>query len=131
MEASLSSKTTAYSNYLALGPYKGGARFTPSLTLGESAVLAIWMSWKYALASLPYGGAKGGVAVDPGSLTLVELQRISRRYMLEMIPFVGPQTDIMGPDLGTNEQIMAWFMDPTPPIQEGQSLRLSLENQRP
>ncbi|ALJ56782.1 Glutamate dehydrogenase [Candidatus Xiphinematobacter sp. Idaho Grape] len=98
-------------HHLALGPTKGGTRFTPSLTLGESAALAVWMSWKCALASLPYGGAKGGVAVDPRSLTSVELQRISRRYMLEMIPFVGPQTDIMGPDLGTNEQIMAWFMD--------------------
>lgn len=98
-------------HHLALGPTKGGTRFHPSLTLGESAALAIWMSWKCALAGLPYGGAKGGVAVDPRSLTLSELQRVSRRYMMEMIPFVGPQTDIMGPDLGTNEQIMAWFMD--------------------
>ncbi|PWU11614.1 MAG: glutamate dehydrogenase [Verrucomicrobia bacterium] len=98
-------------HHLALGPTKGGTRFTPSLTLGESSALAVWMSWKCALAGLPYGGAKGGIAVDPRSLTLTELQRLSRRYMLEMIPFVGPQTDIMGPDLGTNEQIMAWFMD--------------------
>lgn len=98
-------------HHLSLGPTKGGTRFTASLTLGESAALAVWMSWKCAIAGLPYGGAKGGVAVDPRSLTLVELQRVARRYMLEMIPFVGPQTDIMGPDLGTNEQIMAWFMD--------------------
>ncbi len=98
-------------HHLALGPTKGGTRFTPTLTLGESAALAVWMSWKCALAGLPYGGAKGGVAVDPRSLTPTELQRVSRRYMLEMIPFVGPQTDIMGPDLGTNEQVMAWFMD--------------------
>jgi glutamate dehydrogenase/leucine dehydrogenase len=68
-------------HHLALGPTKGGTRFTPSLTLGESAALAVWMSWKCALASLPYGGAKGGIAVDSRSLTSVELQRISRRYM--------------------------------------------------
>lgn len=98
-------------HHLALGPTKGGTRFSPTLTLGESAALAVWMSWKCALAGLPYGGAKGGIAVNPKSLTPTELQRLSRRYMMEMIPFVGPQTDVMGPDLGTNEQVMAWFMD--------------------
>ncbi len=67
--------------------------------------------WKCALAQLPYGGAKGGVAVDPTKLSRRELEAVSRRYMQEMIPFVGPHTDIMGPDMGTNEQIMAWFMD--------------------
>ena len=75
------------------------------------AALAIWMSWKCALAGLPYGGAKGGVAVDPHALSRRELEALSRRYMQEMIPFVGPHTDVMAPDMGTNEQVMAWFMD--------------------
>lgn len=98
-------------HHLAMGPTKGGVRFHPSVTLGEVAALSIWMSWKCALAGLPYGGAKGGVAVDPKSLSVRELEALSRRYMQEMIPFVGPRTDIMGPDMGTNEQVMAWFMD--------------------
>ncbi len=98
-------------HHLTLGPTKGGTRFAPSLSLGETAALAMWMSWKCALSNLPYGGAKGGVAVDPTKLSRNELENVSRRYMQEMIPFVGPHTDIMGPDMGTNEQIMAWFMD--------------------
>ena len=98
-------------HHLTLGPTKGGTRFAPSVDVGEVAALAIWMSWKCALAGLPYGGAKGGVAVDPNSLSLRELEGLSRRYMQEMIPFVGPQTDVMAPDMGTNEQVMAWFMD--------------------
>jgi glutamate dehydrogenase (NAD(P)+) len=98
-------------HHLTLGPTKGGTRFAPSLSMGETAALAMWMSWKCALANLPYGGAKGGVAVDPTKLSRTELEALSRRYMQEMIPFVGPHTDIMGPDMGTNEQIMAWFMD--------------------
>ena len=69
------------------------------------------MSWKCALAGLPYGGAKGGVTVDPRALSRHELENLSRRYMQEMIPFVGPHTDVMAPDMGTNEQVMAWFMD--------------------
>ena len=79
--------------------------------MGETAALAMWMSWKCALANLPYGGAKGGIACDPTKLSRNELEAVSRRYMQEMIPFVGPHTDIMGPDMGTNEQVMAWFMD--------------------
>jgi glutamate dehydrogenase (NAD(P)+) len=98
-------------HHLTLGPTKGGTRFAPSLSMGETAALAMWMSWKCALANLPYGGAKGGVAVDPAKLSRTELEGVSRRYMQEMIPFVGPHTDIMGPDMGTNEQIMGWFMD--------------------
>src|SRR5258706_11571880 len=98
-------------HHLTLGPTKGGTRFAPSVDVGELAALAIWMSWKCALAGLPYGGAKGGVTVDPHSLSRRELEALSRRYMQEMIPFVGPHTDIMGPDMGTNEQVMAWFMD--------------------
>ncbi len=98
-------------HHLTLGPTKGGTRFAPSLSMGETAALAMWMSWKCALANLPYGGAKGGIACDPTKLSRPELEGVSRRYMQEMIPFVGPHTDIMGPDMGTNEQIMAWFMD--------------------
>src|SRR6195256_2471942 len=98
-------------HHLTLGPTKGGTRFAPDLSMGETAALAMWMSWKCALANLPYGGAKGGIAVDPAKLSIKELEGVSRRYMQEMIPFVGPHTDIMGPDMGTNEQVMAWFMD--------------------
>ncbi len=105
-------------HHLTLGPTKGGTRFAPSLSMGETAALAMWMSWKCALSNLPYGGAKGGVAVDPSKLSRSELEAVSRRYMQEMIPFVGPHTDIMGPDMGTNEQIMAWFMD-TYSVHEG------------
>src|SRR3954454_23277274 len=98
-------------HHLTLGPAKGGTRFAPTLDIGEVAALAVWMSWKCALAELPYGGGKGGVAVDPALLSLNELENLSRRYMQEMIPFVGPRVDVMAPDMGTNEQIMAWFMD--------------------
>nr|WP_294509267.1 Glu/Leu/Phe/Val dehydrogenase [uncultured Rhodopila sp.] len=98
-------------HHLSLGPTKGGTRFSNSVDVGEVAALAIWMSWKCALAGLPYGGAKGGVTVDPTALSLRELEALSRRYMQEMIPFVGPHTDVMAPDMGTNEQVMAWFMD--------------------
>src|SRR5688572_1528202 len=98
-------------HHLALGPTKGGVRFHPKVTLGEVAALSMWMSWKCALTGLPYGGAKGGVTIDPRTLSVRELEALSRRYMQEMIPFVGPRTDIIGPDMGTNEQVMAWFMD--------------------
>jgi glutamate dehydrogenase (NAD(P)+) len=98
-------------HHLSMGPTKGGTRFSMSVTIGEVAALAMWMSWKCALAGLPYGGAKGGVQCDPRTLSPIELERVSRRYMQEMIPFIGPRTDIMGPDMGTNEKVMAWFMD--------------------
>ena len=98
-------------HHLTIGPTKGGTRFAPSVNLGEIAALSIWMSWKCALAGLPYGGAKGGITVNPRDLSHRELEALSRRYMQEMIPFVGPHTDIMGPDMGTNEQVMAWLMD--------------------
>ena len=71
----------------------------------------MWMSWKCSLVGLPYGGAKGGVIVNPRQLSLGELERLSRRYMQEMINFIGPQTDVPAPDIGTNEQIMGWMMD--------------------
>ncbi len=108
-------------HHLTLGPTKGGTRFAASVDLGEVAALAIWMSWKCALAGLPYGGAKGGVTVDPASLSERELEALSRRYMQEMIPFVGPHTDVMAPDMGTNEQVMAWFMD-TYSMYQGQTV---------
>src|SRR5437868_12519117 len=108
-------------HHLTSGPTKGGTRFSPDLDIGEVAALAVWMSWKCALAGLPYGGAKGGITVDPYKLSLRELEALSRRYMQEMIPFVGPQTDVMAPDMGTNEQVMAWFMD-TYSINQGQTI---------
>ena len=98
-------------HHLTLGPTKGGLRYHPDVEIGEVAALAMWMSWKCALTGLPYGGAKGGIACDPGKLSRNELERLTRRYTQEMIPFIGPQVDIMAPDLGTNEQIMAWMMD--------------------
>lgn len=98
-------------HHLTLGPTKGGTRFSPAVNIGEVAALAIWMSWKCALVGLPYGGAKGGITVDPESLSRRELEALSRRYMQEMIPFVGPNIDVMAPDMGTDEQVMAWFMD--------------------
>jgi glutamate dehydrogenase (NAD(P)+) len=87
-------------HHLALGPTKGGTRFHPNVSLGEVAALAMWMSWKCALAGLPYGGAKGGITLDPAALSMRELESVSRRYMQEMIPFVGSRTDIMGPHMG-------------------------------
>jgi glutamate dehydrogenase (NAD(P)+) len=96
---------------LSTGPSKGGVRFHEHVTLGEVAALAMWMSWKCSLVGLPYGGAKGGVIVNPRDLSLRELEHLSRRYMQELISFVGPQLDIPAPDVGTNEQIMAWMMD--------------------
>ena len=98
-------------HHLTLGPTKGGVRFAPNVDIGEVGALSVWMSWKCALAGLPYGGAKGGVTCDPTKLSRRELEAVSRRYMQEMIPFVGTHTDIMAPDMGTNEQVMAWFMD--------------------
>ena len=98
-------------HHLTLGPTKGGLRFHPEVTLGEVAALAMWMSWKCAIAGLPYGGAKGGIACDPHRMSRHEVERLTRRYTQEMIPFIGPQVDIMAPDMGTDEQVMAWMMD--------------------
>jgi glutamate dehydrogenase (NAD(P)+) len=105
-------------HHLTLGPTKGGLRYHPDVTLGEVAALAMWMSWKCALTGLPYGGAKGGIACAPGKMSIGELERLTRRYTQEMIPFIGPQVDVMAPDLGTNEQTMAWMMD-TYSVHEG------------
>jgi glutamate dehydrogenase (NAD(P)+) len=98
-------------HFLTLGPTKGGLRYHPDVQLGEVAALAMWMSWKCALTGLPYGGAKGGIACDPRKMSVTELERLTRRFTQEMIPFIGPQVDVMAPDVGTNEQVMAWMMD--------------------
>ena len=94
-----------------LGPYKGGIRYHPDVDMGEVAALAMNMTWKCGLAELPFGGAKGGVSVDPRTLSHDELERLTRRYTAEILPIIGPTKDIPAPDLGTNPQIMAWIMD--------------------
>lgn len=96
---------------MAKGPTKGGIRYHPDVTLDECRALAMWMSWKCALMNLPYGGAKGGVIVDPQELSLRELEKMTRRYTTEISPFIGPERDIPAPDVGTNAQVMAWIMD--------------------
>ncbi|GAA3445280.1 Glu/Leu/Phe/Val family dehydrogenase [Planomonospora venezuelensis] len=93
------------------GPAKGGIRFHPSTDIHEVTALAMWMTWKCALVGIPYGGAKGGVSVDPASLTVRELERVTRRYVNEILPIIGPERDIPAPDVGTDEQTMAWIMD--------------------
>lgn len=98
-------------HHMAFGPTKGGIRYHPDVTVGEVAALAMWMSWKCSLVGLPYGGAKGGVACDPKKLSKGELERITRRFTQELIPIIGPYVDIPAPDVGTNAQVMAWFMD--------------------
>jgi glutamate dehydrogenase (NAD(P)+) len=96
---------------LSRGPTKGGIRYHPDVTLGEVSALAMGMTWKTALAGLPFGGAKGGVAVNPTHLSSGELERLTRRYIAEIFPLLGPDKDIPAPDVGTNAQIMAWVMD--------------------
>ncbi len=96
---------------LAIGPTKGGLRYHPDVNLGEVAALAMWMSWKCALTGLPYGGAKGGVACNPKKMSLGEIERLTRRFTTEILPFIGPHVDVPAPDVGTNEQVMAWIMD--------------------
>lgn len=94
-----------------LGPYKGGIRFHESVNLGEVAALSMLMTWKTALMGLPLGGAKGGVTINPSDLSRQELQRLSRRYTVEISNFIGPDNDIPAPDMGTSAQVMAWMMD--------------------
>ena len=94
-----------------LGPTKGGIRYALEVDLDEIRALAMWMTWKCALMHLPYGGAKGGVAVDPLTLSRGELEHLTRRYATEISVVIGPQRDIPAPDVGTNDQIMAWIMD--------------------
>lgn len=94
-----------------LGPSKGGIRFAPDITLDEIKALAAWMTWKCAVVNIPFGGAKGGVKCDPSKLTVVELEKITRRYTANLLDILGPERDIPGPDMNTNEQVMAWIMD--------------------
>jgi glutamate dehydrogenase (NAD(P)+) len=94
-----------------LGPFKGGIRYHPAVNLGEVSALAMWMTWKCSLVGLPLGGAKGGIACDPAELSRNELQSMTRRYTAEILNFIGPEVDVPAPDMGTNEQVMAWIMD--------------------
>ena len=93
------------------GPTKGGIRYHPDVTLSEVKALAMWMTWKCAIFNLPYGGAKGGVIVDPKRLSLHELENLTRRFATEISVLIGPEKDIPAPDAGTNAQTMAWIMD--------------------
>ena len=94
-----------------MGPTKGGIRFAPDVNLGEVAALAMLMTWKCSIVELPFGGAKGGLRIDPTVLSRSEKQRLTRRYTMEIINFIGPDKDIPAPDMGTDEQVMAWLMD--------------------
>lgn len=93
------------------GPAKGGIRYHPDVNIDEVRALAMWMTWKCALVNIPYGGAKGGVVVDPKTLSLNELERLTRRFASEISLLIGPEKDIPAPDVGTNAQVMAWIMD--------------------
>src|SRR6266852_5685491 len=111
-----SGKTEVFIGYrvhhnTVLGPTKGGLRYAADVDLGEVSALAMLMSWKCALMGLPYGGAKGGVRCDPRKLSPRELEHLTRRYTTEIIHMIGPDLDIPAPDLGTDEQTMAWMMD--------------------
>jgi len=96
---------------IARGPAKGGVRYSPDVTLDEVRALASWMTWKCAVVNIPFGGAKGGIIVDPKKLSMGELEKLTRRYTAELIEFLGPEKDVPAPDMGTNEQTMAWMMD--------------------
>ena len=96
---------------VARGPTKGGIRYSPLVSMDEVKALAMWMTWKSAVIGLPFGGAKGGVLVDPRELSIIELEDLTRRYTAEITPIIGPDKDIPAPDMGTNPQVMAWMMD--------------------
>ena len=93
------------------GPAKGGLRYSPAVDLDEVRALAMWMTWKCALVDVPYGGAKGGITIDPRRYSRPELERVTRRYTSEILPIIGPERDIPAPDIGTDENTMAWIMD--------------------
>jgi len=95
----------------ARGPGKGGIRYAPDVSLDEVRALASWMTWKCAVVNIPFGGAKGGIICDPHILSQNELERMTRRYTAELVPFIGPERDVPAPDVNTNEQVMAWIMD--------------------
>ncbi len=96
---------------ISRGPGKGGLRYSSSVDIDEVRALAMWMTWKCAVVDVPYGGAKGGVTIDPRQHSTQELERVTRRYTSEIMPIIGPERDIMAPDIGTTEQTMAWIMD--------------------
>ena len=96
---------------ITLGPAKGGIRFHPNVSLDEVTALAAWMTWKCAVAHIPFGGAKGGVICDPSRMSPRELEALTRRYVAEIIEAIGPEKDVPAPDVNTNEQVMAWIMD--------------------
>jgi glutamate dehydrogenase (NAD(P)+) len=111
-----SGETEVFTGYrvqynIALGPAKGGIRFHPTVTLDEVTALAAWMTWKCAVAQVPFGGGKGGVACDPTRMSRRELERLTRRYVAEIVDAIGPDKDIPAPDVNTNDQVMAWVMD--------------------
>jgi glutamate dehydrogenase (NAD(P)+) len=108
--------TKVYTGYrvqhnLGRGPVKGGIRYHPAVDIDEVRALAMWMTWKCALVNIPYGGAKGGVVVDPSLLSMAEIERLTRRFATEISILLGPDKDIPAPDVNTNPQIMAWIMD--------------------
>jgi glutamate dehydrogenase (NAD(P)+) len=105
----------------ARGPSKGGIRYHLGVNLDEVKALAMWMTWKCAVVGIPYGGAKGGVVVDPRALSRSELEALTRRYAAEILPLIGPERDIPAPDVGTDEQVMAWIMD-TYSVNQGYSV---------
>jgi glutamate dehydrogenase (NAD(P)+) len=96
---------------ITLGPAKGGIRYHPGVSLDEVTALAAWMTWKCAVAHIPFGGAKGGVICDPTKMSRRELEALTRRYVAEIIEAIGPEKDVPAPDVNTNEQVMAWIMD--------------------
>ncbi|PYO92393.1 MAG: amino acid dehydrogenase, partial [Gemmatimonadetes bacterium] len=93
------------------GPAKGGIRFDLNVTLEEVKALAAWMTWKCALVNIPFGGAKGGVVCDPTTMSMAELEKVTRRYTSSIIETLGPDSDVPAPDVNTNERVMAWIMD--------------------
>jgi glutamate dehydrogenase (NAD(P)+) len=96
---------------ITLGPAKGGIRYHPNVSLDEVTALAAWMTWKCAVAHIPFGGAKGGVICDPSKMSRREIEALTRRYVAEIIEAIGPEKDVPAPDVNTNEQVMAWVMD--------------------
>src|SRR6202521_3369304 len=96
---------------ITLGPAKGGIRYHPNVSLDEVTALAAWMTWKCAVAHIPFGGGKGGVICDPTKMSPRELEALTRRYVAEIIEAIGPEKDVPAPDVNTNEQVMAWIMD--------------------
>jgi glutamate dehydrogenase (NAD(P)+) len=111
-----SGETEVFSGYrvqhsLTSGPSKGGLRYHPAVDLGEVAALAMWMSWKCGIMNLPFGGAKGGISCDASRLSFGEKERLTRRFTEEVLSIIGPRQDVMAPDMGTDEQTMAWIYD--------------------